>query len=122
MPAVRRSAGRALAGDGGLSFLTYMLLVVQVAAGILLAALVWRFWRQGLLIAGVLAVLGLLLLVVLWFNRDVHWGAIPQFIWGVIIAAAVLPAVIGRIQRRSERAVIVDDSQESAPESHSESA
>lgn len=85
------------------------MLVLQIAAGILLAALVWRFWRQSLLLAGVLSVLGLLLLVVLWFNRGVHWGPVPQFIWGVIVVAAVLPVIIGRVQKRSERAVIEKD-------------
>lgn len=71
------------------------MLILQIAAGILLAALVWRFWKQALRLAGVLAVVGTCLFVVLILVEAKLYGLV-----GVMAGAFVVPLAGKKWQQR----------------------
>lgn len=98
-----------LAGRRGRSY-GYAVLILQIAAGIILAVLVVRFWRQSLVLAVVLAVLGVLAALILWADSGRPWSETTiHLAVGLSLGAAAIRWAIGKVQARQGRAVIVRD-------------
>lgn len=93
------------------------MLVLQIAAGILLAALIYRFWRQALLLAGVLLVLWLAAFAFAWIadNSGISIEDILRIV-GFVSVMGVVAWWKERGKKRGEPAVIVDDDRDSPSE------
>lgn len=83
------------------------MLVLQIAAGVVLAVLVVRFWRQWLVLAGVLAVVDVIALLILWLDEGRPASEVViHLIGGLLIGGAVVRWVVGKVQSHRQRAVI----------------
>lgn len=89
------------------------MLVLQIAAGVVLAVLIVRFWRQALWLALGLAVLaGVVFLVLSLDQGRPGRESVVHIVFGVVLAAAALPWIIGRIQAWRSRGVIRESPEE----------
>lgn len=83
------------------------MLALQIAAGIILAVLVLRFWRQSLVLAGVLAVFAGIGLFILWLDEGGPTSAVViHLVGGMLIGGAVIRWIVGKVQSRQERTVV----------------
>lgn len=72
------------------------MLVLQIAAGIVLAAILLRFWRQSVWVAAVLVGLALVAGLVLWAGHGAYMESL------IVVAVAVFAgAAIRGVRRRN---------------------
>lgn len=88
------------------------MLIIQIAAGIILALVVLRFWKQSLWLAGGATVLIAIAFTVLWLTREpTTAGYVRDAAWGALIMACVIAVrvVADKKGRRSTPAVRLEN-------------